>query len=170
MLIVDRRWCYWCIHRGHFPNSIISPSGGCWIDLAGGDFFAHTFIRRIVFQSYFVRNCIPEALSHCNMLRDIKGGGNRRQMFQEEKFRFTRRAGNWSTSKEPQMEREGGGKVKDRANLSKGSAWSGKRAWHSQVEKLAQGRAYESESDSRWHPMCSPWWAGRNPADSALES
>lgn len=121
MLIVDGRWCYWCIHRGHFPNSIISPSGGCWIDLAGADFFAHTFIRHIIFQSYLVRNCIPEALSHCNMVRDIKkkGGGereregNRRQMFQEEKFRFTRRAGNWSTSKEPQMERERGGKVKD---------------------------------------------------------
>lgn len=79
MLIVDRRWCYWCIHRGHFPNSIISPSGGCWIDLAGADFFAHTFIRHIIFQSYLVRNCIPEALSHCNMVRDIKkkGGGER---------------------------------------------------------------------------------------------
>lgn len=93
---------------------------------------------------------------------------NRRQMFHEAKFRLTKRGGKWSTSKEHRW-RERGGK-RDGASAGEGSAWSGKRAWHGQVEKLEQGRAYESESDSHWHPMCSPWWAGRNPADSALES
>lgn len=168
MLIVDRRWCYWCIHRGHFPNSIISPSGGCWIDLAGADFFAHTFIRHIIFQSYLVRNCIPEALSHCNMVRDIKKKGGGEREIADRCFRRKNSGSQGEQATDPHLknhrwrERERG--------ESERCAWSGKRAWHSQVEKLAQGRAYESESDSRWHPMCSLWWAGRNPADSALES
>lgn len=77
MLIGDRRWCYWCIHRGHFPNSIISPSGGCWIDLAGDDFFAHTFIRHCI-SKLFCKKLYSrgvEPLQHGERYKKKKRGG-----------------------------------------------------------------------------------------------
>lgn len=62
---------------------------------------------------------------------------NRRQMFHEAKFRFTKREGKWSTSKKHRWrERE-----RDKASAGWGSARSGKRAWHGQVEKLAHGKS-----------------------------